>query len=299
MVGEREQEPGPILITGAAGFVGAHLVEHFARAGNQVIAADRRRPDAALGETAGVRWVTSDLADASFAEQLPPRLEGVIHAAGTSRSAIATSRPVECVRETVLGTARLLETVSGRVRWFLLLSSRMVSDLEGRAGVGGGKADVYAVAKQASENLLRCYGQAHGIAHLAARLSDVYGSPRDHADKLLPTLLRRAREGKPLLLQDPEARFYFVHIEDLVGALADAVADLRGGASWEVRELWSRPGIAMTALAELVKRVAGSTSEIVNVFPTRLPPADEPPPWGPPRLTARVSLEEGIGRLLR
>lgn len=282
------------------------MVDYFGRQGIPIVATDRRAPG--TQHPGSIAWMQGDLADPDFAAQLPRDIAGVIHAAGTSRSSIAAKDPVECIRSSVLGTAQLLAAVSPSSPWFLLVSSRMVSELEARQEEGDGPVDVYAVAKQAAETLLRHYARSGpGFRYVIARLSDVYGSASDHPDKLLPSLIRCAREGRPLVVKDPAARFYFVHIEDVLAKLAAAVDDLQNpvpGSFATVRDVWSGPGTTMGELALLVKTVCGSASAVVTADPTGSGPAPRAPVGGPKRAASdwnfqpTIELEAGLRRVV-
>ena len=62
-----------VLINGAGGFIGAHLVEHFLREGHKVTASGRPKTDLSLVEKAGASIVRADITDKST---LVPILKG-------------------------------------------------------------------------------------------------------------------------------------------------------------------------------------------------------------------------------
>ncbi len=73
---------GLVLVTGAGGFVGSHVVEVLREAGYEVRATDRAGADSAPSREAGASWVEADLLDPAEARRVVQGVRGVIHAAG-------------------------------------------------------------------------------------------------------------------------------------------------------------------------------------------------------------------------
>jgi NAD(P)-dependent dehydrogenase (short-subunit alcohol dehydrogenase family) len=88
--------PRRVLVTGAAGGIGAACVRHLSGAGADVLATDMRPPsDAALMTLPGVRWLAADLCHAEdrarLAAAVADGLDGLVHAAGIIDTAPWTS----------------------------------------------------------------------------------------------------------------------------------------------------------------------------------------------------------------
>lgn len=71
----------PVLVTGAAGFVGGHIARRLARLGHRVRGLVRKPPVAHPGDPP-IEWLTGDLRDPDIRRQAVAGVRGVIHAAG-------------------------------------------------------------------------------------------------------------------------------------------------------------------------------------------------------------------------
>jgi nucleoside-diphosphate-sugar epimerase len=135
------------------------------------------------------------------------------------------------------------------------------------------------------------------------RLSNVYGSARDHADRVVPALARAAAEGRPLRIDGRAHTFDFTHIDDVVRGLVGIIELLdRDVMIPPIHLLTGRP----TTLAEL----AGICIELArtNSRITEAPPRsyDVARFYGDPTRarellgwTPAVPLRRGLERLMR
>ena len=100
----------PILVTGAAGFAGRHLL---ARLGGNADVVGWHRPDSAPPEMAGVRWRAVELRDrASVAAALEAdRPEAIYHLAGVAHVGDSWAQAEETLASNVVGTAHLVDAV--------------------------------------------------------------------------------------------------------------------------------------------------------------------------------------------
>lgn len=199
-----------VVVTGAAGFIGGHLVEHLVRAGVSVVGVDRRDPrqdSAAAANLAGVlgspncAFVHSDLADCSL-ESVLAEADAVVHLAGIPgvRSSWG-KRFSEYATCNLVATQRLMDAaVRLKVPRVVVASS---SSVYGRTG-GEPSSETavpaplspYAVSKFAAESVALAYAQrADSRTSVAAlRYFTVYG-PRQRSDMLIGRVLEAARGG--------------------------------------------------------------------------------------------------------
>ncbi|WP_191971773.1 NAD-dependent epimerase/dehydratase family protein [Streptomyces luteolifulvus] len=253
------------VVTGAAGFIGSHLVESLLRQGVTVLGVDRRSPgdNAIAAENLGgllghpgFRLVQGDL----VTDELKPWVDGadtVFHLAG-----VPGVRPswgdtfgeyLEC---NVLATQRLLNTcVSlGVQRLVLASSSSVYGDCTGPLREDGLTAPVspYGVTKLAAERLALAYALAPDspISVVALRYFTVYG-PRQRPDMAIGRMLRAVLTGEPLhLYGDGRQRRDFTFVADAVAATvaaatAEATAEavnIGGGDSVSVLDVLRRVG---------------------------------------------------------
>ena len=223
-----------ILVTGAAGFVGAAMVRRLAREGREVLAAVPARPSPASAARAealsglkGVRTLALDLSAPGAADALAvERFGTVLHLA-----APASVRGGEAEAERALAALdAVLDAASDRAERVILASSSQVYGRTGRPpfkeSVGfGPPASPYAAAKQEAERRLSAWGAARGVATCAVRLFSVYG-PGARPDTVIERWIDAALAGRPVRIagEPGVVRRDFTFVDDVAEA-APALVD--------------------------------------------------------------------------
>lgn len=85
---------------------------------------------------------------------------------------------------------------------------------------------LYGVTKLAQSQLIAYYGQHYQVACIHLRLFSIYG-PLEHPGRLIPTLCQSVIRKKPMTLSKPETQRDFVFIEDLISAIETASMMMR------------------------------------------------------------------------
>ncbi|MDP8255814.1 MAG: NAD-dependent epimerase/dehydratase family protein [Candidatus Alcyoniella australis] len=119
------QFDGITLVTGAAGFMGRHMVEHLARQGVRVRATARPRRDLSFFERLGVEYVAADL---TLPETLPPLFEGGVDRVFHLGAICNFSTPYAKLRPTnVIGVERITQlALDAGVRAYVHVGSSSV-----------------------------------------------------------------------------------------------------------------------------------------------------------------------------
>lgn len=220
------------LVTGAGGFVGANLVRHLLRAGQEPIAVVR--PGSvpwrlqSLGGEIAIRPTDLRDPDSVHRSVLETRPDVVFHLA--AHGAYSWQQDFD---EMLAVNVRATEA--------LLLGAREVGARLVNAGSSSeyGHKDhapsetepvepnsLYAVTKAAATHLCRLVAATHGQHAITLRLYSVYG-PWEEPGRLMPTLVQRALAGRLPALVDPETARDFVWMQDACDAfMAAATADL-------------------------------------------------------------------------
>ncbi len=247
-----------VLVTGAAGFIGSHLVDALFSRGVEVVGLDRRRlgehaiADENLAAAIGNPLFTPLCRDLST-DQLDDAVDGcdtVFHLA--ARPGVRPSWGAEFVdyaQANVLGTHRLLDACArSGVRRLVYASS---SSVYGPANRPSREADPtcpvspYGVSKLAAEHLCLAHARRPDsrLSVVALRYFTVYG-PRQRPDMAIGRLLFAAYTGFPItIFGDGSQRREFTYVSDVIAAtLAAARVDTRhavvnvgGGASVSMR----------------------------------------------------------------
>lgn len=295
--------PPRALVTGAGGYVGRHLVARLLADGWTVEAVVRNASARALPAdwTNRVRVHRDDGAIGTLAAALgAARPDIVFHLASLF---IAEHKPdqVAPLVDTNLGFGtRLLEAMAASGGARLVNTGTAWQHFD---GADYNPSSLYAATKQAFEAILRFYVEAHGLAAVTLKLFETYG-PADERPKLIPALLRAARDGKPLQMTPGENQLDFVHIDDVVGAYLAAARRLLAGAVAGSETYAVRSGRAVS-LRELVGLVEQATGRKLTVawggrpyrrreIMTPWPGGDTVPGW-----QATIPLEQGLAGLIR
>ena len=180
-----------ILVTGAAGCIGAWVVATLARAGRQVLAFDlsddRRRLRLILDEQTvdDVPWVVGDIADATVVERTIAENEvgPIIHLAAL-QVPFCRADPIAGARVNVVGQVNVLEAA----RRSGINSVVYASSVAALPLVGGEQpSTLYGVYKAADEGISRVYWQDWGVPSIGLRPHTVYGPGRDQGLTSAPT----------------------------------------------------------------------------------------------------------------
>ena len=271
------------LVTGAAGFVGSHLVDALTARGDQVRAVDcftpyydvaQKRANVAAIAGAAVELVDTDLREAPI-EPLLDGVDVVFHQAAQPGVRLSWSSGFrEYVEQNVLVTQRLLDAVLGAgARPFVYASSSSVYGQQERYPTHEDDLPApfspYGVTKLAAEHLCSVYAANWGLPTVSLRYFTVFG-PRQRPDMSIYRLCEAAITGGtfPRFGDGSQVR-EFTYVSDIVaGNLAAAAADVAPGT---VVNLAGGAEITLADLIVLVGEVAGTP---VAVDPLAAEPGD-------------------------
>ena len=298
---------GRVLVTGAAGFIGSHLVDRLLADGYEVTGIDsftgyysrerKERNLRAAMDAPRFELIEEDLLTLDL-EGLLGETDAILHLAGepgVRRSWGGNFR--RYIERNVLTTQRLLEAVSGSEARFVYVSSSSVYGGDGGEPVAEDHprrpASPYGMSKLAAEELVELYRREWDVPATVLRYFTVYG-PRQRPEMALARFLFAARKGRPVEVfgdgeQVRDMTYVFDAAEATVASL-DAypgIYNVGGGTRTTVNEM-----------LETVRRVTGVDVEV------RYGPAaagDVQSTWSDSRRAAReleykprIGLENGI-----
>ncbi len=262
------------LVTGAAGFVGSHLVDALLARGDDVVAVDCFTPYYARADkeaNVGGRFavVEADLREAD----LTPLLDGVdvvFHQAAQPGVRLSWSAGfADYASHNVLATQRLLEAARERgVTRFVYASSSSVYGNQARYPTTEDDLprpySPYGVTKLAAEHLCNLYAENWGVRTVSLRYFTVYG-PRQRPDMSIHRLCESALTGTPFPRYGNGTQIReFTYVDDIVAAnLLAAESHVAPGT---VLNVAGGGEITLNALIELVGEVAG-TAVVVDDRP--------------------------------
>jgi UDP-glucuronate 4-epimerase len=225
----------PVLVTGAAGFIGSHVAAALADAGAEVVATDRMGGDALLGRLRhdrvahflvprGVRFEVVELADAAEVEALfaRHRFGRVVHLAALAGVRLSAVAPLAFVQSNLVGFANLLEACRhGAVEHLVYASSSSVYGAREEVPFreddrADQPASFYAATKRANELMAWSYAHGFRLPCTALRFFTVYG-PWGRPDMAYFDFAQKIRRGEPITVYGRgELRRDFTYVDDIV-----------------------------------------------------------------------------------
>ncbi len=223
-----------ILVTGAAGFIGAALSHRLLERGDEVVGLDnlndyydvslKEARLARLTERGGFTFVKLDVADREGMERLfrEHRFDAVMHLAAQAGVRYSIENPHAYVDANLVGFANVLEGCRhGGVGHLVFASSSSVYGANTRLPFSehdnvDHPVSLYAATKKANELMAHTYAHLYGLPCTGLRFFTVYG-PWGRPDMALFKFTRLMLEGKPIpVFNRGEMVRDFTYIDDIV-----------------------------------------------------------------------------------
>ncbi|APY85197.1 UDP-glucose 4-epimerase GalE [Streptomyces alfalfae] len=304
------------LITGGAGYIGAHVARVMADAGEDVVVLDDVSSGVPGRLPADIPLIKGSSLDGGLLRRIFAEhgVTGVVHLAARKQVGESVEQPLRYYRENLGGLTTLLEAVAeAGVKRFVFSSSAAVygnppdGDLVGE-DTPCAPVSPYGETKLAGEWLVRAAGRAHGIATVCLRYFNVAGAAAPElADtgvyNVVPMVFDRlTRDEAPRIFGDthptPDGTCVrdYIHVSDLADAHLAAARRLARGAEGDLTVNIGRgEGVSVRELIDLIGEVTGDDRPAL-VEPARA--GDAPRAVADARLAAR-ELDWRAGRSVR
>jgi UDP-glucuronate 4-epimerase len=279
------------LVTGAAGFIGSHLVDRLLHDRWNVIGFDNFDPfyDRVIKEQnvathrrhRNYKLIEGDLRNESLVRAaLPPDVDVIVHLAARAGVRPSIADPLGYQDVNVKGTQHLLEAArASGVKQFVFASSSSVYGVNPR--VPWSEEDhvlqpisPYASTKVSGELLGHVYSHLYGMRFIALRFFTVYG-PRQRPDLAIHAFARRMLKGEQLpVFGDGSTRRDYTFIDDIISGVAAAME--YQGSQYEVVNLGNNQTVTLSEMIGGIEEALGVTARI-----QRMPeqPGDVPQTW--------------------
>jgi UDP-glucuronate 4-epimerase len=326
---------GPILVTGAAGFIGFHVAQRLLREGRDVVGLDNMNAyydpalkEARLAELAKskhLRFVRLDLADRSGIAALfkEHRFPYVIHLAAQAGVRYSLIDPFAYVDANLTGFATILEGCRHNgCRHLLYASSSSVygSNTKMPFSVHDNvdhPLSLYGASKKANELMSHAYAHLFALPATGLRFFTVYG-PWGRPDMAIWIFAKAILAGEPIkLFNNGKMRRDFTYIDDVVESvvrLVDraAVADAKystmspdpgsSSAPWRVYNIGNNKPVELLEVVRLLEEAIGKKAkrELLPMQPGDVPAtyADVDDLMREVDFKPATSIAEGIGRFI-
>ncbi|MGV9233030.1 UDP-glucose 4-epimerase GalE [Streptomyces nigra] len=266
------------LITGGAGYIGAHVVRAMTRAGERAVVYDDLSTGIADRVPDGVPLVVGSTLDRErVARALAAhRITGVVHLAAKKQVGESVDRPLLYYRENVEGLRVLLEavTATSHVRSFVLSSSAAVYGMPDVDLVTEetpcAPISPYGETKLAGEWLVRATGRATGLSTASLRYFNVAGAAAPElADtgvfNIVPMVFEKLTQGEaPRIFGDdyptPDGTCVrdYIHVVDLAEAHVAAARALQSSPGHSLTlNIGRGEGVSVREMIDLINAVTG------------------------------------------
>ncbi|HXM38173.1 MAG TPA: UDP-glucuronic acid decarboxylase family protein [Gemmatimonadales bacterium] len=285
-----------VLVTGAAGFLGSHLVDRFLGLGYQVMGIDNQLTGnpANLAHVAAHPSFEFTRQDVTAFIEVDGQLDGVLHFASPASPVDYLNLPIQTLKVGALGTHKALGLAMAKQARFLLASTSEVygdplvhpqpESYWGNVNPVGPRG-VYDEAKRFAEALTMAYHRYHHLDTRIARIFNTYGPRmRPNDGRVVSNFIVQALRGEPLTVYgDGSQTRSFCYVDDLI----DGIVRLFERGNAEPTNIGNPHEFTVRQLAERVLALTGSKSTIVE----RPLPVDDPQVRQPDISRAREALD--------
>ncbi|HZK74245.1 MAG TPA: UDP-glucuronic acid decarboxylase family protein [Clostridia bacterium] len=262
---------GRVVVTGGAGFLGSHLCERLLARGDEVIAVDslitgRRENVEHLLGTGGFILREADITQPWDVEGA---VDGVMNFASPASPIDYARLPMETLLTGTVGTLNALDLARRKSARFMQASTSEIygdplvhpqtEDYWGNVNTIGPRA-IYDEAKRVSETFATAFQRRHGFDVRIVRIFNTYGPRMRRNDgRAVPAFLTQALAGQPLtVFGDGSQTRSLCYVDDLITGILQL---------WDSEyalpmNMGNPEEVTMLQLAELVRSITGSTSDI-------------------------------------
>jgi dTDP-glucose 4,6-dehydratase len=267
-----------LLITGGAGFIGAHVARSFCSKYHEyeifcldsLTYAAQYENIASLESMANYRFLKADINDADMIDHLYAvhGFSHVLHLAAESHVDNSICDPLGFAKTNVLGTLNLLD--AARKHWTAgadhLFYHISTDEVFGELGQNDSFSEdtaynprsPYSASKASSDHFVRAYHHTYGLPVVISNCSNNYG-PFQHDEKLIPTVIRSIVSQKPIPIYGDGSNVRdWLYVEDHVSAIE------RIFNTGQVGETYCIGGDAEHSNLELVRTLIGLTDQALG-----------------------------------
>lgn len=261
-----------VLITGGAGFIGAHVVKHFViDKAYHVFNLDKLTYAGNLNNLVGIEenenytFIRGDITDADFIQKLfeKYRFTHVVHLAAESHVDRSITDPFVFAKTNILGTLNLLHSFkkthqSGGI--FYHISTDEVYGTLGKTGLFTETSPYqpnspYAASKASSDHFVRAYAETYKLPVLISNCSNNYG-PNQFPEKFIPVCIQAIVNNKNIpIYGDGNYTRDWLYVADHAAAIKTILEEGNPGETYNIGGLneWKNIDLVKVLIRETDK----------------------------------------------
>jgi len=218
-----------VLVTGASGFIGSHLLRRLQSCGAELHAVTREDRSS---DEAGLRWWSGDLAETGAVRNIVSavRPEVLFHLASNVTGSRDLGLVLPTFQSNLISTVNLLTSAAECGCSRFILAGSMEEPVSGCGDPV--PCSPYAAAKWAATGYARMFHALYGLPAVIVRIFMVYGPGQRDIRKLIPSVILSLLRGEAPRLSSGRRPVDWIFVEDVVdGLIAAASAADQGGAT--------------------------------------------------------------------
>lgn len=234
MINDEKMKNKRVFVTGATGFVGAHITKHLIELGANVTVLIERCDSSSYFSICGldkkVNVYYGDISNGQLIEQIivEQKIEVIFHLAAVALQDLAYKMPKVTFQVNIVGTYNILDAArlhTDTVKAVLVASSDKVygdSDIlpytENNLLQG---SNPYDVSKVCQDMLARSFYHSYGLPVVVGRFGNIYGPGDNNFNRLIPGTVQKLENGEAPVIRHPANGVFkrdFLYISDIVNA---------------------------------------------------------------------------------
>lgn len=270
------------LVTGGAGFIGSHIIQHLLCCGHEVVCLDNFDPlyDIAIKKAniapfikhTNFELVDGDIRNKELLKKLAIDIDYILHEAALVSVIESMRNPVKTIEVNTIGTLNVLTAaLAGNVKKTIIASSSAVYGdspvLPKKENIVPAPKSPYVISKLDCEYAAKIFYEEYGLKTTSLRYFNVYGPRQDPTSPyaaVIPIFIRKSlrNENIPIYGDGLQTRD-FIFVKDVVHANELVISKGDG----RVFNVASGKAISVNELAELIIKQTNSNSKIIYKEP--------------------------------
>jgi UDP-glucose 4-epimerase len=283
-----------VLVTGGAGYIGAHVIRELLKNDYDVAVVDNLSTGLRSNLSEKVAFYEGDFADPALLKRIfnEHKIEAVLHMAASIEVGESVEKPLDYLHNNTIRTEQLLKSMlEADVTKLIFSSTAAVYGIQEKVPISEsaatGPLDPYGSSKLLSENLIKFYGQFAGLNAIIFRYFNACGSDFDkqiqdtHKSHLIPHIIDVVKGDKNELTilgtdyptPDGTGVRDYVHVLDIARAHVVGLSKLGKSSEVEIFNIGTSEGKSVREVIRAVEEVA---SKKLNVVEGLRRPGDTP-----------------------
>jgi len=259
-----------VLVTGGAGFIGSHIVEHFQGTADVRVLDNLRSGHYHNIERFDCEFIEGSIMDRDVLARVMKGVDYVFHLAAMISVPESMEKIVECVELNTIGTLNVLRAAAdaGAKKLCLSTSAAIYGDnptVPKREAMLPEPKSPYAITKLSDEYYCGIFATEGWLSTACLRYFNVFGprqDPKSQYAAAIPIFVSKALANEPItVFGDGEQTRDFIYVKDIVAANAHFATSEHSG----VYNVAYGQRITINELAEKVIRITGSKSKIEHL----------------------------------